>query len=289
MKSRFFQLTFTKEIVIISIYIGAVSLRFKRKENIAMKKISSILLALTMLVALCIPAFAGTSIQALTQKGAKEIATSIDTYVKENSAENAEWATALLGDASFRQDMYKEAVLKSITMDDFAKAAYRNEAVELAVNAVKADYAVGEKTATAMKAELKTFLEDEYVGMVPFEKDQIKDVIADNFAPNDVDALFNTLRGTITDLSGRVSGIFRGEIPGVDGSLGDIGEIGGQIGQMGGQDSNTQDETSKEPGEQPEAGMKDPTGDTMIFSMLGLTAVAGATLLLTKKKAKASK
>ena len=289
MKSRFFQLTFTKEIVIISIYIGAVSLRFKRKENIAMKKISSILLALTMLVALCIPAFAGTSIQALTQKGAKEIATSIDTYVKENSAENAEWATALLGDASFRQDMYKEAVLKSITMDDFAKAAYRNEAVELAVNAVKADYAVGEKTATAMKAELKTFLEDEYVGMVPFEKDQIKDVIADNFAPNDVDALFDTLRGTITDLSGRVSGIFRGEIPGVDGSLGDIGEIGGQIGQMGGQDSNTQDETSKEPGEQPEAGMKDPTGDTMIFSMLGLTAVAGATLLLTKKKAKASK
>ena len=282
-------MTFTKEIVIISIYIGAVSLRLKRKETMAMKKISSILLALTMLVALCIPAFAGTSIQALTQKGAKEIATSMDTYVKKNSAESAEWATALLGDASFRQDMYKEAVLKSITMDDFAKAAYRNEAVDLAVDAVKADYAIGDKTAAAMKAELKTFLEDEYVGMVPFEKDQIKDVIADNFAPNDVGALFDTLRGTITDLSGRVSGVFRGEIPGVDGSLGDIGQIGGQIGQMGGQDSNAQDETSKEPGEQPEAGMKDPTGDTMVFSMLGLTAVAGATLLLTKKKAKASK
>lgn len=224
-----------------------------------MKKISSILLALTMLLALCVPAFAGEAVTAMTHEGGKQIASAVVHHVNTNTSGTLEEAQAFLADAQNRAAMYKDAVLPAITMEKFGNEAYREASVNEAVKALKADYALSDEVVNALSAELKGFLKDSYVGVDKFDKDEIKDNVADNFSDNDLNGLFDSLKNSINDLSGRVTGVLRG--------------IGG--GSAGGNAAE---------GEQPEAGMKDPTGDTAIFAVLGVAAVAGVALVATRKK-----
>ncbi len=225
-----------------------------------MKKISSILLALTMLLALCVPAFAGEAVTAMTHEGGKQIASAIVRYVDKATSENAQQPQEIFADAEVRAAMYKEAVLPAITMEKFGDEAYREASVNEAVKALKADYALSDEVANALSAELKGFLKDNYVGVDKFDKDEIKDNVADNFSDNDLNGLFDSLKNSINDLSGRVTGVLRG--------VGGGSSAGGNAAE----------------GEQPEAGMKDPTGDTAIFAVLGVAAVAGVALVATRKK-----
>lgn len=225
-----------------------------------MKKISSILLALTMLLALCVPAFAGEAVNAMTQEGGKQIAVAIVRYVKAASADDAEQAQAIFADAQQRATMYKEAVLPAITLEKFGDKAYRETSVSEAVKALKADYALTDEVANALSSELTKFISDNYVGVDGFDKDEIKDNIASDFSENDLNALFSSLKNSVSTLSDRVTGVLRG--------------FGGGS-NAGGDGSN---------GEQPDAGMQDPTGDTAMFAVLGVAAVAGAALIVTRKK-----
>lgn len=76
---------------------------------------------------------------------------------------------------------------------------------------------------------------------------------------------------------------------GLGGLLGGVGDffggifdtIGGLLGIGGGDDDTTDTPTQENAGEY---GGSDPTGDTVVFAVVGVAAVAGAALLLTRKK-----
>ena len=79
---------------------------------------------------------------------------------------------------------------------------------------------------------------------------------------------------------------------GLGGLLGGVGDffggifdtIGGLLGFGGGDDNGGSRNNTTAPGKAGEYGGSDPTGDTAVFAVVGVAAVAGAALLLTRKK-----
>lgn len=248
-----------------------------------MKKFSSILVALVMLFALCIPAFAGEKVDALDET-AKEIATLV---IEAKVTENMDLAQA---DAVAS---YVVSHVKDITA--YADEAVRNAAVENAFKALyddgyRRDWRVGtnewRNLQTAIKDTLKANVEkptlptdptnpdnpddptnpgntDPDLGISTFDPSDALDNVVDGISDNDLSGLFGTLRNTINDLSGRLSDVFRG------------GSNGGNSGDSNNGGDNTGDNTF---------GGSEPTGDTAIYAVAGVAAVAAAALIFTKKK-----
>lgn len=104
---------------------------------------------------------------------------------------------------------------------------------------------------------------DSDLGISTFDPSDVVNNVVDGISDNDLSGLFGTLRNTINDLSGRLSDVFRG---GNNGGAGDNGNNGGD---------NTGDNTF---------GGSEPTGDTAIYAVAGVAAVAAAALIFTKKK-----
>lgn len=79
---------------------------------------------------------------------------------------------------------------------------------------------------------------------------------------------------------------------GLGGLLGGVGDffggifdtIGGLLGFGGGDDNGDSGNNTTTPENAGEYGGSDPTGDTAVFAVVGVAAVAGAALLLTRKK-----
>ncbi len=79
---------------------------------------------------------------------------------------------------------------------------------------------------------------------------------------------------------------------GLGGLLGGVGDffggifdtIGGLLGFGGGDDSGDSGNNTTTPENAGEYGGSDPTGDTVVFAVVGVAAVAGVALLLTRKK-----
>lgn len=252
-----------------------------------MKKFSSVLLALVMMVALCIPAFAGEKVDALPDGSLeKEIAVltveAVETQglsFKNNKAEIVNYVVAHVQDITRYND---EAANKT--------------AVDAAMLALRGDYTnswgkpkprefteLGDALQTALKAaaEKPTLPStpddssnasnpddptnpgntDSDLGISTFDPSGALDNIVDGITDNDLSGLFGTLRNTINDLSGRLSGVFSG-LGG--GNNGDDSNNGGN-----GDDS---------------FGGSEPTGDTAIYAVAGVAAVAAAALIFTKKK-----
>lgn len=239
-----------------------------------MKKFSSILVTLVMLFALCIPAFAGEKVDALDET-AKEIATLV---IEAKVTENMDLAQA---DAVAS---YVVSHVKDITA--YADEAVRNAAVENAFQALyddgyRRDWRVGtnewRNLQTAIKDTLKANVEkptlptdptnpgntDSDLGISTFDPSDALDNVVDGISDNDLSGLFGTLRNTINDLSGRLSDVFRG------------GSNGGNSGDSNNGGDNTGDNTF---------GGSEPTGDTAIYAVAGVAAVAAAALIFTKKK-----
>lgn len=228
-----------------------------------MKKFFAAAVALIMLFALCVPAFAGAAIDALTDANAKEIATAVAQQLDQN-------ATATFAQQNYR-DQFVEAAAAAITAANYDTAEKRNAAIDNAIAALQADYPTRQLTAEnaqlfkdALLPKIEKAYEDSQLGITPFDPSEVVDNVADGFSDGDLDALFDTMRNTINDLSDRLTGAFN-TVTGGGSSSGDSG------------DSST---------DQPEFGGSDATGDTAIFAVIGVAAVAGAALLLTKKKAK---
>lgn len=231
-----------------------------------MKKFFAAVVALVMLFALCVPAFAGTAIDALTDANAKEIASAVAQQLDEN-------ATANFAAQNYR-DQFVTAAVAGITAKNFDTEEKRVAAVDAAIAALQADYPdrqLTEENANAFKAELLPKLEKAYadsqLGVSTFDPSEVIDNVADGFSDGDLDALFDTMRNTINDLSDRLTGVFSG--------------IAGDSGSSDSGDSADNGST-----DQPEFGGSDATGDTAIFAVVGVAAVAGAALILTRKKAK---
>ena len=97
-----------------------------------MKKFFAAAVALIMLFALCVPAFAGTAIDALTDANAKEIATAVAQQLDQN-------ATANFSQQNYR-DQFVDAAAAAITAANYDTAEKRNAAIDNAVAALQADY-----------------------------------------------------------------------------------------------------------------------------------------------------
>lgn len=226
-----------------------------------MKKISAAILALVMLFALCVPAFAGEAVSALENTQAKEIATAIDAYVA-NRGETA------FTDAAQRAEMLT-TVIRGLTIDNYGVQMENVIAVNAAVGALKQDYSesLTEELGLTLEDELFAAIQKAYAerpGITTFDPSQVVDNVADGFTEGDLSGLFDTLRNTITDLGDRV-----GEVFGNAGSL----VPGGNDADPADPDDNSGDFNGKE-----------PTGDTAIYAVAGVAVVAGVALLLTKKK-----
>ena len=233
-----------------------------------MKKFSSILVALVMLFALCIPAFAGANVDALDET-AKEIATLV---IEAKVTENMDLAQA---DAVAS---YVVSHVKDITA--YADEAVRNAAVENAFTALyddgyRRDWRVGtnewRNLQTAIKDTLKANVErptlptnptnptnpgnpddptnpgntDPDLGISTFDPSGALDNVVDGISDNDLSGLFGTLRN------------------------------GGNSGGSNNGGDNAGDNTF---------GGSEPTGDTAIYAVAGVAAVAAAALIFTKKK-----
>ncbi len=248
-----------------------------------MKKFSSVLLALVMMVALCIPAFAGTRVDALEEGSpAKEIAL---LMVEAKETAGIDMKDNLLDFASYVIEHIKD-------LNVYKDEAVRTQAVTAAVEAVQGDYmrlwGYKKPDFGAFKDHFLPALEeaannatqpvdpsnpsnpddptnpgntDSDLGISTFDPSGALDNIVDGITDNDLSGLFGTLRNTINDLSGRLSGVFSG-LGG--GNNGDDSNNGGN-----GDDS---------------FGGSEPTGDTAIYAVAGVAAVAAAALIFTKKK-----
>lgn len=250
-----------------------------------MKKFSSILVALVMLFALCIPAFAGANVNALEDGSlAKEVATLV-IAAKE---------TEKLDPAAAPEAFGSYVAANVANIDAYADAAVRDAAVNDAFAALRADqynrtWQLGtnpwKNLQTAIKTALQEAVErptlptqpdqpttpddqpgntDPDLGISTFDPSGALDNIVDGISDNDLSGLFGTLRNTITDLSGRLSGVFSGLGGGNSGNDSETGN-----GSASGDDT---------------FGGSEPTGDTAIYAVAGVAVVAAAALVFTKKK-----
>lgn len=224
-----------------------------------MKKIFSVAVALMMLFALCIPAFAGTEVDALTDKDAKAFAQAV--------IENG-------GDLTNEETMAQavKAGVKAVPVENLAEADRRAEIASLAAAALAADFSLDETQQTALEAKTVALMEKAYaekdLGISTFDPSDVVDNIADGFSDKDLAGLFDTLRNTITDLSDRLSNAFIENSGSGDNTNTDNNNSS---------NNNTADDTY---------GGTEPTGDTAVYAVAGVAAVAAVALVLTKKKSK---
>ncbi len=224
-----------------------------------MKKIFSVAVALMMLFALCIPAFAGTAVDALTDEDAKTFAQAV--------IENG-------GDLTNEETMTQavKAGVKAVPVENLAEADRREEIASLAAAALAADFSLTEEQQTALEAKTVALMEKAYaekdLGISTFDPSDVVNNIAGGFSDNDLAGLFDTLRNTITDLSDRLSNAFIENSGSGDNTNTDNNNAS---------NNNTADDTY---------GGTEPTGDTAVYAVAGVAAVAAVALVLTKKKSK---
>ena len=224
-----------------------------------MKKLSACLLALVMMVALCVPSFAGNAVNALTDVNAKEIGDEVVTYVTANGV------TAFEDDAQRAQMV--TAVVRGLKIDNYGDEAANATSVALAVEALQADYPedLTAETAATLQTELLAAIGDAYAarpGVSTFDPSQVGDNIASGFTDSDLSGLFDSLRNAVTDLGDRLEGVFR---------------------------QNSGEETPTEPTDEENTGngtdYEDAaTGDTAVFAVAGVAAVSAIALVLSRKK-----
>ena len=224
-----------------------------------MKKLSACLLALVMMVALCVPSFAGNAVNALTDVNAKEIGDAVVTYVTANGA------TVFADDAQRAQMV--TAVVRGLDIDNYSDDTANAASVALAVEALQADYPedLTAETAATLQTELLAAIGDAYdarPGVSTFDPSQVGDNIASGFTDSDLSGLFDSLRNAVTDLGDRLEGVFR---------------------------QNSGEETPTEPTDEENTGNGSDyedaaTGDTAVFAVAGVAAVSAIALVLTRKK-----
>ncbi|MGN0519745.1 MAG: hypothetical protein ACI4LB_03310 [Candidatus Fimenecus sp.] len=224
-----------------------------------MKKVFSVLVALMMLFALCIPAFAGAAVDALTDEDAKAFAQAVVAYGGDLKEET------VMTEAT-------NAGAKAIRVDRLANADRRAEIATLATEAIATDYEFTEAEKAMFAEKAAAALDSAYdLGISTFDPSEVVDNVADGFSDNDLAGLFDTLRNTITDLSDRLSNAF-------------IENSGS--GDSTNTDNNNSSSTDNNSTADNTYGGTEPTGDTAIYAVAGVAAAAAVALVLTKKKSK---
>lgn len=227
-----------------------------------MKKFSAILVALVMTLALCIPAFAGEAVDALTDTGAKAFCNAAVEYIAQQDSID-------LNDETVMAEVVAAAA-KAVSKENIDTAEERAAIASLSAAALAADYNVDEQYVAVLETKIQDALAKQYaesdLGFSTFDPSDVADNVIGGFTENDLSGLFDTMRNTITDLSDRLSNVFSG--------LGG-GSAGADDGTSTPDDSNSSNS---------EFGGEEPTGDTAIYAVAGVAVAAAAALVLTKKK-----
>lgn len=234
-----------------------------------MKKLFSVVIALAMLLAFCVPAFAGDAVNALTDENAMEIATAIEKYVADNPS-------ADLADPAVRAAVVKQ-VVAGVTLDNYGESMQNIVSIDLAVSAIQADYSdlLTDEDAASLKTELLDAVDKAYAerpGISIFDPSEIGGNLADGMAQGDLAGLFDSMRGAISSLADRLSSVFnRG------GSSEDPGNDGNDepTTQPQGSGNGSDFEGDKAHGD---------TALTPVIAVASVAALASAALVLTKKK-----
>ncbi len=232
-----------------------------------MKKLSACLLALVMMVALCVPAFAGDAVNALTDANAKEVADAVVAYVAANGE-------TVFADEAARTQMVT-SVVRGLTIENYSDDRATETSLTTAFTALQADYpeTLTADDAAALQAQFAEAIAKAYAarpGVSTFDPSEVGDNIASGFSDSDLSGLFDSLRGAVSSLGDRLQDVLRGDS---SGSTTDPGSDGNT-------DSGDADEEDNIYGGGP------PNGDTAVFAVVGVAAVAGAALVLTRKKSK---
>lgn len=224
-----------------------------------MKKIFSVIAAIAMLFALCVPAFAGDAVDAMEPGSAKTFAQTIIRNAGDFADKESVAAAVKIG-------------ANSLKLTDIDTAEKREAIVQLAFDALAADGLLDNLTddeITALAQGAVTEMETAYsnVGATNFDPSEVVDNIADGFSDNDLAGLFDTLRNTVTDLSDRLSNAFLENSGNGEGGNGDANN-----------NNNNNNDTDNT------FGGTEPTGDTAVYAVAGVAAVAAIALVLTKSK-----
>lgn len=224
-----------------------------------MKKFFSVVVALTMLFALCVPVFAGNAVDALTDEDAKLFAQAVL-----DSGSNLKFDMEA-GIAAGVQAVPVDHLMDSNRCAEIASLAAEALVTDGALLAENKDVFVEKSTVALVK-----IYNEKDLGISTFDPSDVVDNIADGFSDKDLAGLFDTLRNTITDLSDRLSNAFiENSGSGENGENGNAGSNNSS--------NNTTDDTY---------GGTEPTGDTAVYAVAGVAAVAAVALVLTKKKSK---
>ena len=277
----------------------------QKKRELLMKKVLAVLMTLVLAVTLCVPSFAANDdttspIDQITQI----IQQIIGSFGGGSSEIDPGLLEDLLGDAEITPELAAIAVDLALQQTGASKeelgAAFEQMYADGTINKTSYDNLMAALEAAEEPTTLPPIISDEQAAEIAGQilsalnalgvtNDQIIEAIdpmyKNGMLPENV---YNAIIEQI-NAAENTTAADPGE-GGLGGLLGGVGDffggifdtIGGLLGFGGGEGGD--DSGSTTPENAGEYGGSDPTGDTAVFAVVGVAAVAGAALLLTRKK-----
>ncbi len=276
-----------------------------------MKKVLAVLMTLVLAVTLCVPSFAANDdTTAPTTSPIDQITQIIQQIIGSFGGGSSEIDPGLLedllGDAEITPELAAIAVDLALQQTGASKeelgAAFEQMYADGTINKTSYDNLMAALEAAEEPTTLPPIISDEQAAEIAGQilsalntlgvtNDQIIEAIdsmyANGMLPENV---YNAIIEQI-NAAENTTAADPGE-GGLGGLLGGVGDffggifdtIGGLLGFGGGDDNGGSGNNTTAPENAGEYGGSDPTGDTAVFAVVGVAAVAGAALLLTRKK-----
>ena len=272
-----------------------------------MKKVLAVLMTLVLAVTLCVPSFAANDdttspIDRITQI----IQQIIGSFGGSSSEIDPGLLEDILGDAEITPELAAIAVDLALQQTGASKeelgAAFEQMYADGTINETSYNNLMAALEAAEEPTTLPPIISDEQAAEIAGQilsalnalgvtNDQIIEAIdpmyKNGMLPENV---YNAIIEQI-NAAENTTAADPGE-GGLGGLLGGVGDffggifdtIGGLLGFGGGDDNGGSGNNTTAPENAGEYGGSDPTGDTAVFAVVGVAAVAGAALLLTRKK-----
>lgn len=276
-----------------------------------MKKVLAVLMTLVLAVTLCVPSFAANDdTTSPTTSPIDQITQIIQQIIGSFGGGSSEIDPGLLedllGDAEITPELAAIAVDLALRQTGASKeelgAAFEQMYADGTINKTSYDNLMAALEAAEEPTTLPPIISDEQAAEIAGQilsalnalgvtNDQIIEAIdpmyKNGMLPENV---YNAIIEQI-NAAENTTAADPGE-GGLGGLLGGVGDffggifdtIGGLLGFGGGDDNGGSGNNTTAPENAGEYGGSDPTGDTALFAVVGVAAVAGAALLLTRKK-----
>lgn len=274
-----------------------------------MKKVLAVLMTLVLAVTLCVPSFAANDdttspidqITQIIQQIIGQITGGGDTPTIDPGL-----LEDILGDAEITPELAAIAVEVALKQTGASKeelgAVFEQMYADGTINKTSYDNLMAALEDAEEPPTLPPIISDEQAAEIAGQilsalnalgvtNDQIKEALDSMYEngtlPENVYNAINEQINAAENTTAADPG--EGDLGGLLGGVGDFfggifDTIGGLLGFGGGDDNGGSGNNTTAPENAGEYGGSDPTGDTAVFAVVGVAAVAGAALLLTRKK-----